>query len=223
MWFFQRIVFLASYFAMQVVAANAINDPSEHFGGSDNDIYLDWVGNIASQTYTATFYLASEANETEGIAIHWDIVGDEYLHLAVAARATGFLGLGIAEAGGMEGADLLLYETAYPVTVRDAHVLDERYPVTDDCQDWQCVDSFMDAGFLIVQVERLLDTGDPQDRKIVRDNQDFMAATRIIGAWGPSPYASYHGPNRVRGAVRWTSLGGTDERTLFARQNDRAG
>jgi DOMON domain len=190
--------------------AVAVSYPYQYFGGVDNQVYMNWVKNV---TYPANLFVASDSNETEGIAMHWDIQGD-YLYLAVAARASGFVGFGIADAGGMEGADMLLYETLNPDTVRDAHVLDVRYPITDESQDWEFIDSVISDDFLIVEVKRLLDTGDPQDRAILHDDTNIVP-TRIIGAWGESTTASYHGPNRARGAVRFRSLGSVDENASF--------
>ena len=151
------------------------------------------------------------------MALHWNIVKNQenarlsYLQVAIAVRAmNGWVGFGLADAGGMQGADVMLYESNNPSSLRDAHILRERLPLTDDCQDWELIDDtpvVQRDGFLIVQARRLLDTLDAQDKVILNDQGRSMSPTRIIGAWGNGTASvSYHGPNRILGAVRFHSL-----------------
>ena len=83
-------------------------EPEAYFGGIDHDGYLDWYDEIGDDKYgSSTFLAASDTStlggeEINGVAIHWKII-DSHIELAVAARATGWLGFGLAEAGGMEG------------------------------------------------------------------------------------------------------------------------
>ena len=62
--------------------------------------------------------------EEEGVAIHWKIVNNDYIELAVAARATGWLAFGLGEAGGMDGADMVIYEESNPKSLMDAYNLE---------------------------------------------------------------------------------------------------
>ena len=112
--------------------------------------------------------MPSDVDVNQGAAIHWNI--DEargILELAVAVKATGWLGFGISDNGGMKGSDALIFEAANPTTVKDAHVKDLRYPILDDCQNWEFVNSVTadndGSSFLIVEVRRQLDTKDSQD------------------------------------------------------------
>jgi hypothetical protein len=72
------------------------------------------------------------------------------------------------------------------------------------------------ADFLIVEVRRKLDTGDPQDKPILNDDMVTTIATRVIGAWGDTSTSNYHGSsNRVRSAVRFRRTTGIDEVVAF--------
>ena len=74
--------------------------------------------------------------------------------------------------------------------------------------------------FLVIEVERLLDTLDTQDRVI--GGSSAGGAWRLIGAWG-SGTPGYHGQNRVRGGVRFDDFGEdpvSKFRTKMAEQSD---
>lgn len=186
------------------------NRPTEYFGASDNDAYLDWSKSVSR--YTSSLYLPSNADPDLGAAVHWSIEGDS-IFLAVAARATGWVGFGLSENGGMQGADVILFEAAKPDELSDSYIMEERFPVKDDCQNWNLLNSKSEGGFLIFEATRLLNTGDPQDRVIINDSSFAVAPSRIIAAWGNTPTVSYHGKNRARGAIRWFS--DKDEQAVF--------
>jgi DOMON domain/Copper type II ascorbate-dependent monooxygenase, N-terminal domain len=182
------------------------------FGGIDNAPYLDWV-NTKGTSYASSECFPSKApNTTQGIAVHWR-VDDENIHIAVAARAEGWVGFGIAETGGMKGADIIIFEAANPTVVRDAHVLDAFYPIDDICQDWVLSDSSTDDGYLIFEAYRKLNTRDTQDRVIINDTDTTVLPQIVIAAWGDSAAISFHGSNIAQGRLRWYSS--IDEVTLF--------
>ena len=200
-------------------------DPSRYFGGSNHQAYLNWynsLDNVPSTVYPASRYFSPETGsggvtKEDGMALHWNIVADKvnerasYLQVAIAVRAmNGWVGFGLADAGGMFGADVMLYESENPDTVRDAYILWDRLPLTDDCQDWELIDDtpvIQQDGFLIVQARRLLDTLDAQDKAIINDQDRILAPTRIIGAWGnDTASASYHGPYRILSSMRFHDL-----------------
>ena len=196
--------------------ANA-QTPSDYFGGLNHDAYLSW-SNTSSNSYVTSVFLESSANATEGVAVHWTL-NATHIHLAVAARATGWVGFGIAESGGMRGADIVLFE-AETKTLTDTHVLDDLVmPITDICQNWELVGSQTEGGFIIFEATRLLDTGDTQDRHIINDSTLDVAAQNVIAAWGDDTTVTYHGPgSRVRNAIRFYSNSSLDELTMFERQ-----
>jgi len=125
-----------------------------------------------------------------------------YIRFAIAVRASGWVGLGISEAGGMKGADVALFSMAEPGRIVDSYILDDREVLTDDCQDWELMQSTQKDGWLIVEMKRPLDTKDMQDRKIMDDSHVTFAPTRLIAAWGDQSSVGYHGLNRARTSVK---------------------
>lgn len=194
--------------------------PASFFNGTDNQAYLDWLQTVEYQAYE---FIPTSSDPNAGAAIHWSISSDEmYVDLAVAVRATGWVGFGLSEAGGMRGADMMIFEARNPTTVIDAYVQEERQPLPDDCQDWQFVDSRVGSGFLIVEVRRKLITGDSQDKAIINDSNLQIPITRVISAWGDTEQYSYHGPNRARSAVRWFNRAANDASTFKAAMDQNA-
>jgi DOMON domain len=141
--------------------------PNEYFAGTDHDVYIAWYQNVAADKYTGSAFVyksshnkrSTPSEQREGVAIHWH-VDESYVYIGVVARAQdGWLALGLAEAGGMRGANMVIYETSKPNVLSDAHVLTERVPIMDICQDWSFVNAVNKDGFLIFEGKRLLDTG----------------------------------------------------------------
>jgi Copper type II ascorbate-dependent monooxygenase, C-terminal domain/DOMON domain len=143
-------------------------------------------------------------------------VEEEYVRVAFAAWATGWIGFGIAEAGGMRGSDIVYYESSNPGQLTDAYANDKAMPIADDCQDWSFVDIRQEGGFLIVEGMRRLDTLDGNDYAIIHDEDPIIAAQRLIFAWGDSESISFHGPHTARGGIRW--YGDGDEIASFRRR-----
>ena len=206
--FWLRILLLIS-----AVSAQVFNEPLGYFGGELNAPYLQWLTEAGS-SYANSLYLFSQTDPTDGVAIHWKVVGDS-LAVAVAARAEGWVAIGFSENGGMFGSDVVHFE-AVDGSLTDAHILRERAVEVDTCQDWNLVAHRTDDGFLIFEATRLLDTGDPQDRALMDDSLPVIPPTRIIAAWGDQERVGYHGPRRARGAVRWfANYESGDESTEF--------
>lgn len=77
-------------------------------------------------------------------------------------------------------------------------------PMKDDCQNWNLKRvTNNEDGWIIVEMSRLLDTGDAQDHVIKNDKELYMPPTRIIAAWGDSDTTSYHGGKKSRDSVRF--------------------
>jgi hypothetical protein len=74
-------------------------DASTFFGGIDNDSYLEWLSRHQDSNYSSAYFTsASNDDQTQGAAVHWKVDAEnEVVYLAVAARATGWLGFGLAE------------------------------------------------------------------------------------------------------------------------------
>ena len=167
-----------------------------------DDTYLNWYSSVGSISYVRSIYLPSPQPDTsQGIALHWSIK-DDTIEIVLVTQATGWIGFGIAEAGGMPGADIMIYEASMNKVI-DAYATSYSAPIADDSQDWTLINSTVAGGYIIVEAQRLLDTGDSQDRPIVNDGDAVMQPHRIIAAWGDDAHVAYHGSKRVSGAVRF--------------------
>jgi len=146
-----------------------------------------------------------------GSALFW-MVNNEEIQFAIAVHTIGWVGLGISEAGGMIGSDMMLFESSSPNTVIDSYVIEDKGagPLTDDCQDWILVNATVveEEEWMIIEVKRALDTFDTQDIPIVNDEELWSAPTRIIAAWGDNGQSvSYHGQNKARASIRLFAKG----------------
>ncbi|CBJ30302.1 conserved unknown protein [Ectocarpus siliculosus] len=162
-----------SVLSLQAVAA------ADDFDGSS------YARNVSLDTTVDIFWTIDLEADTIRLAVH-------------AKAATGWAGVGISEMGGMEGADIVYYETATG-NVTDAHSLVAGTPVVDECtQDWTLLSADVSSGSLVFEAERALDTGDAQDRVF---EDDSLGATRLLAAWGDSEFMGYHDGNLAKGEV----------------------
>ena len=204
------------------------DDPTTYVGGTDIDEYLDWWDDVSEDItdsgdplFAHTVFVTKDDTDSEGMAVHWTLVdNNKSIRLAVAYRAKSWVGFGIAENGGMKGADIVTFEASTGEFV-DRHVLDEIItPIPDRCQNWRKTSHVVGDDFIILELFRALDTKDPQDRVIKNDGDILTPPTRIIGAWGDGAFG-YHGQNRVRGAVRFFGEADVgEERDQFYRDMD---
>ena len=186
--------------------------------------YTDWyLGNEKSDAaYTHHAFLvqdgsgsADDGDGADGAALFWKVMNNATtIQFAIAVRATGWVGLGISDAGGMLGSDIALYTPAVTTSntdggtngdiILDTHVVDEHaLPITDDCQNWNFEsvrstsddydtmedvddDDDDDDDWIILELSRLLipDTDTTQDIAIINDAELWIPPTRIIAAWG---------------------------------------
>jgi DOMON domain len=197
-------------------SSSASLSPSEYFGGQDNRGYLDWISTSPLSEWTSTTYVASAADPNLGAAVHWSIDNStQTLELAVATKSAGWMAFGMSVAGGMLGADLFVVEASNLTVIMDMHVLNERLPLLDECQNWKLVDAQLsDDGYFLVRVGRALDTTDPQDLAIQSDGNSTFPISRVIAAWGDGTHYGYHGANRAHSGIRWYS-DGQSESELF--------
>jgi len=91
--------FLLPFTFFSVGAQQIANDPPSYFGGSDHQSYLDWISDFEiAVKYNSSVFLPSR-QDSFGAAVHWS-ADDDFFYVAVAARATGWIGFGLSEAGG---------------------------------------------------------------------------------------------------------------------------
>lgn len=151
------------------------------------------------------------------VVVYWNLhlslidSSEDYIEIVVASDATGWVGFGISDAGGMRGADMVIYETATD-TIADYYSMDYERPQLDDCANsWTQLNTWMDTEettngeFIAFQATRALDTNDKQDWPIFPlDGDPSTPPTIIIAAYGNTPTLQFHGRgNSVRSAVRF--------------------
>jgi hypothetical protein len=94
--------------------AGAIADPTAYFPGLSADEklqYADWLVARGSSSYNRSAYMPRDDDDVDGgAAVFWNVDVDAgRIEFAVAVRAAGWVGLGISEAGGMIGSDVVLF------------------------------------------------------------------------------------------------------------------
>lgn len=198
------LVMISSFILRSAAAADA-SDYFPSLTSDEKEDYTNWLA-AHSSSYSRHEFMNGE-EEDDGAAIFWNVDNDaQTVHFAVAVHATGWVGFGISEAGGMIGSDMALFQASQPTEIVDAHVVDQlAMPLTDtNCQDWKLKSSPIDGtnGWIIVEMSRLLDTQDSQDHVLKDDADIWRPPTRIIAAWGDDSTVSYHGKNKARTAVR---------------------
>ena len=194
------IAFVVTFNHLHVAFAAA--SPASYFGGSDNDPYITWFQSRGSNLDHSIF-MPSAADPDHGTALHWT-VNSTHIHIGFAARALGWMGFGLSENGGMRGSDMLLFRADQPNNVTDGYVLDQLFPLEDNCQSWDLIYSQTHDGFLVIETTRLLNTGDSQDLVIQNDSDLFVEAHRVMSAWGDNEGGwTYHGNRRAASAVRF--------------------
>ena len=209
--------------AVGALSTNTTTKAVSFFGGADNTTYSEWLDARSSRFDHALFLQSTSGVSGEGTAFHWSIVdqndttntvSEPFIRIAVAAQAKGWVGFGFAENGGMRGSDMVLFRAASPNNITDAHVMTALQPIVDECQSWTLEYSQTHGGFLVFEATRLLDTDDPQDRKLADDSDPLLRPHLLISAWGDDPTWTYHGMNRAKSSARLFG-DGTDELEVF--------
>ena len=193
-------------------------DPSKFF---NNDFYSSWYGK-SGQNYNMSSFVNSTSQSDTGVGLLWTIdSSSKKIKLAVVCPVgNGWCGIGIAEAGGMKGSDMVIFESQSQ-TLYDAHVLDDinAGPIRDDCQNWLLKDSTSSGedenGIMIFEAQRDLDTLDSFDRAFIDDSNLIVPPTRVIAAWGTTPSVSYHGKNRAKSTIRFFNTQPSDGEATF--------
>jgi hypothetical protein len=130
---------------------------------------------------------------------------DVGLTITVTFAATnGWLSFGIRSDEGMARSDVCVIQTYSngDITVSDGYIEGYDAPVSDGQQDLQVLSSSQTNGNTVVQMYRLLNTGDGNDYPIVRDSE-----TPMLYAWDTeSAEVGYHGDNRLVNTIAFFTL-----------------
>jgi dopamine beta-monooxygenase len=219
---------IAAYFVLVLLArtcfigvANATTSAagsiSSRLAGLEmNQAYAKWKATTAAgqggAIYTHSKLLSKgvgangspNGGESPSVGLHWAINGEtKKIRVAVAVEATGWVGIGFPEMGGMPGADMLIFEGSLK-KLYDAYSVAYERPKVDNQQDWTMLNSVTEEGLLLFEAERDLDTGDNMDRTFADDTSQLTSGTQLIAAWGETEEMHYHGPDdRLQAAVRF--------------------
>lgn len=152
--------------------------------------------------YTQHLYIPTKSDSCKGMKFYWKIINDT-IQVTVVAKTSGWIGFGFSETGGMRGADIAYFihenEEVVDSYVRDGYVK----PSVDNEQDWELLNhELLDDGHLLFEVERLLDSKDPYDRKFVDDSDVYFPDHNLIGAWGDSSDIMFHGSQVVQTKIQ---------------------
>jgi len=135
-------------------------------------------------------------------SLYWKINGNKFQFGAQVATL-GWVGIGIGEktSGSMPGADIAVISISgnKPV-ITDHYATAFEYPSVDTCQDWVLLShEVVDGTTTMVEVERLIDTGDTQDRVLE------VGPMMMVYAYGDKGDAtlSYHDSRRGIYAVQF--------------------
>lgn len=143
--------------------------------------------------------------KNDQVSIFWEVdVESEMLKLVVASACKGWVGFGISDAGGMKGADMVIFE-ASKKELNDYYSLDYIKPKLDDCpSDWSMSQNVVTESFIAFEASRPIDTKNNQDFRIFNDSDGLITPTNVIAAWGDSDALSFHGAGRaVRSTLRF--------------------
>ncbi|CAM9945366.1 unnamed protein product [Scytosiphon promiscuus] len=170
---------------------------------------LRFAAFLASAIFSSGYLALSSAQDFDGSSYYRNVSMDANLDMfwtidseaatirvAVHAKSTsGWVGIGMSEMGGMEGADILYFESSTG-NITDAYSIVAGTPIVDECtQDWTLLSAEVVDGSIVFEAERALDTGDVQDRVFEDDTREEVSATQLISAWGDTDVISYHDSN----------------------------
>ena len=161
-----------------------------------------------------TLAAGHESNGEPGIVVSWIL--DELratVTFAIEAQTTGWIALGLAEAAGMKGADVVMGHVdgaSGSVHIGDYHAIANAAPIRDGCQDWSVLHGEEDSAEkrTILITTRNLTTSDSNDRPILLDSIKRLKIITAMGAHGddgggslPEPAYAYHGAHKMKTTV----------------------
>ena len=146
-----------------------------------------------------------EANGTPGFTVTWVLdEAQQTVTFALEAQTTGWVAIGLAEAAGMKGADMMMGHvdsTTGEVKIGDYHAVANQQPILDGCQDWSVLwgeESAATKSTLLV-VRRNLTTADSNDRAILLNSIKRLKIITAMGAYADDgPSYGYHGAFKTK-------------------------
>ena len=148
-----------------------------------------WGGGATATTllqqYTSSGATVLSLGTMTDYIVSWvldEVASPPTVTFALEAKTTGWVAIGIAEAAGMKGADIMMGNVdGGSVRIGDYHAVANARPIADGCQDWTVLHGEESATSTLLIVRRSLVTGDSNDRSILLDS---IKVTKIITAMG---------------------------------------
>jgi ABC-type multidrug transport system ATPase subunit len=120
----------------------------------------------------------------------------EHITFVIEAKTTGWVGMGIAEAAGMRGADIMMGHvlSSGKVVVEDFHSIANALPNKDGCQDWEALAGEEDAttGSTLLVFGRKFRTNDSNDHPILIQSIKRLTLLLAHGADGDDTDYNMH-------------------------------
>lgn len=155
---------------------------------------------LVKQFSGAENVLFHEPNVGFDWSMSWAIKDNTTIYISVHAKTSGWVGLGIVEAAGMRGADIMMGHVADGKgIVGDYYATSNAKPTKDGCQDWTIHFAEEAGGYTLLVVSRKLVTTDINDRPITtsgKKRSSFLAAYGEIDSNGE--YMQHTKSNRIK-------------------------
>ena len=180
-------------------------------------VFLPSTGAAASASLRSEYSEGGSYDGLSGLELLWRTTSS---HLEIAlissSPSTTWMGFGLAEptVGQMKGSDIVFasVDDEGNAVVRDTFAVAQRLPITDCNQDWEATSGSVDAdGAMVVELRRLLDTGDGQDRPVSYGLDNAGRGFRVVLAHGSSASAVLSSPGEIsisNNNLRFLSRGG---------------
>jgi len=144
---------------------------------------------LAKYEPNPTFTTTTPVEPFTGYKLFWSYnLEKEHITFVIEAKTTGWVGLGIAEAAGMRGADIMMghVSSAGKAVVEDFHSVANARPNKDGCQDWEALAGEEDAtsGSTMLVFGRNFRTNDSNDHPILIDTIKRLTLLCAHGADG---------------------------------------
>jgi hypothetical protein len=168
--------------------SHAMTDMDSHTAQSEDIRPAEVDGQITEGEYARVFY-----DEGTGMTLYWTVVSDK-LYLGVSSPAAGWLAVGFAPDGPlMRNADILIGYVLDGETIVKDHFADGPANHKADIELGGSDSVLVYAGSedeagTVLEIERLLDTGDEYDKPIIEGKISVQLAYGEADDW-----TSYHG------------------------------
>ena len=183
---------------------------------------------LATHEPTATFTTTTPIIPFSGYNLYYAVdTANQHITFAVEATTTGWIGLGIAEAAGMKGADIMMGHVAQDgkAVVGDYHsVLVGGIPNKDGCQDWSALYGEEKDGKTLLVFSRVFKTNDSNDHEILVNSikrTDWLCAHGANGDDGGTSGTAYNMHASGKNVMQTLDLSNGQKQTIASWAADK--